>query len=467
MKHVLVAALFVLIPALCIAAPYVSEEEAVELGITGNDRHIVTSPPGPSLLSYDPLNRFEMACDFIVTMQVSDTTSGSYGGMREGEHLPGIIQTDNTSESIWMWSHYYDLTGSDDYGDNVNAAWWYCMNHKAYDEEGGDDPVTGYYRVYNCSWALRAEMEYRRVYGDTSYSAYAESCASYLCHHPMNIDYPVGMHRRLNPMIMGWAVGNLYEYGRDVGSSVYMNRAIVLADSLKMKVENSPNRFSNKEWAMNGGAIMWGIVNSYFEEYPSGVETWVDTCAPYMDTEVDSSTYQNAWRAWAALGQWTAADVLGGGVHGAYFRHLADTLVANDGDLDGGIPVIDPEPDTRDQSWVTNYLGYMCLDRLLINAGAEPLAMDVHGLRVTALNSPAVDVPTLLLELSETSAVLFDMYDVSGRRLTANHLGHLPPGRHYIRWDAARQGPGVAPGMYFYRIVGGSRSATGKVIVLK
>jgi hypothetical protein len=467
MRYILIAALMGLIPAVCLATPYVSQEEATRLQITGDDRHIVLAPPGPPVLVYDPLNRFEMACDFIVTMQVSDTSSAAYGGMREGEHMLGVIQTDNTSESIWMWSHYYELTGSDNYGDNVDAAWVYCMNHPAYDEEGGDGSVTGYYRVYNCSWALRAEMEYRRVYGDNTYSAYAESCASYLCHHPMMLSFPTGMARRLNSMIMGWAVGNLYEYGLDVGSSVYVSKAIDMADSLKIKAEANPNRFHHKEWAMNGGSIMWGIVSSYFQEYPAGVETWAETYAPYLDTEVDSSTYQNAWRGWAALGQWTAMNVLGGGVHGDYFGHLADTLVANDGDLDGGIPVIDGEGDDRDQSWVTNYLGYMCLDRILTNAGVEPVALRGGGLDVRVLHSPAVGVPTLLLELAEPSDIVFNVYDVVGRRLTSESLGYLAAGRHTLRWDAACRGSGVAPGIYFFRVDGRDRSAAGKVIVLK
>ena len=142
MKYILIAALMALIPAACLATPYVSQEEAAERDIS-SDRHIVLAPQGPSMLSYDPLNRFELACDFIVSMQVSDTSSAAYGGMREGEHLLSIIQTDNTSEAIWMWSHYYDLTGTDSYRDNVDAAWVYCMNYPAYDEEGGDHPVTG------------------------------------------------------------------------------------------------------------------------------------------------------------------------------------------------------------------------------------------------------------------------------------------------------------------------------------
>jgi len=467
MRFSIVVGFTVLMPALALATPYVSPEEAAKAEYSGSDTHVVSSVPGPSAMFYDPLNRFEMACDFIVTMQVSDTASANYGGMREGEHLLGVIQTDNTSEAIWMWSHFYDLTGSDDYRENVDAAWEYCMNYPAYDEEGGDNPRTGYYRVYNCSWALRGEMEFRRVYGDNTYSAYAESCASYLCHHPMQLSIAMGMAKRLNPMIMGWAVGNLYDYGVDVGSAVYMQKAVEMADSLKDKVEANPNRLHNKEWAMNGGAIMWGLVNSYFQEYPAGVGTWVETYAPYMDTEVDSSEYQNAWRAWAALGQWTATDVLDSGVYGDYFKHLADTLVANDGDLDGGIPVTDPEPDDHDQSWVTNYLGFMCMDRMLLLAGVTPPVEAGEIFSVRVLSAPSVGVPTLLLELAQPSELAFALYDVKGRRLYSRDLGTLETGRHSIRWEQPGQRAAVAPGIYFYRLYGSGHSASGKLVVLK
>ena len=127
MKYVLIAVVICFIPVACLATPYVPADEARALPADEAERHICAFPAGASMLSYDPLTRYEMACDFIVTMQVSDTASASYGGMREGEHMLGVIQTDNTSESIWMWTHYYDLTGSDNYRDNVDAAWAYCM----------------------------------------------------------------------------------------------------------------------------------------------------------------------------------------------------------------------------------------------------------------------------------------------------------------------------------------------------
>ena len=195
-----------IVPLYASATPYVPPEEGMKVTATEQEFSFARGAPAPFDYGYDPLVRFQMGADFITTLQVSDTSLAAYGGMREGEHMLNVIQTDNTSESIWIWSHYYALTGNDDYRDNIDAAWEYCMSHPAYNEEGDNSQVTGYYRRYNCAWALRAEMEYRQVYGDNTYSAYADSCASYLCHNPLKLRGLVGMYRRLNGLIMGWAV---------------------------------------------------------------------------------------------------------------------------------------------------------------------------------------------------------------------------------------------------------------------
>ncbi|MFH1313330.1 MAG: T9SS type A sorting domain-containing protein [Candidatus Eisenbacteria bacterium] len=471
MKRVLLIGLVCcMFPVAAYATPYVTPEELMSMESHEDVFTLRAGVPGPRPFDYeyDPLARLLLGADFIVTMQVSDTLLMTYGGIREGEHMLEVIQTDNTSESIWIWSRCYSRSGLDAYHDNIDAAWEYCMNNPAYGEEGGDDRVTGYYRVYNCGWALRAEMEYRRVYGDATYSAYADSCASYLCHHPMYLFFPVGAPKRLNGMIMGWAVGNLYDYGVDVGSTTYMTKAVDYADSVKAWAETNPNKFHWQEWAMEGGAVMWGVVNSYFKDDPTGVETWVDTYAPYLDTEVDSSQYQNAWRGWAALGQITAAEVLGSGVYYDYFKHLADTLVLNDGDLDGGIPVTDPEPDDQDQSWVTNYLGFMCMDKLLENAGiASRQTRDEAALDVSAGPMPSGELPSLMFRLAEPSRVSITVYDVTGRSISSRDAGILSQGFHSIALNEGLAGGEVSPGIYFYTLRYGTGLASGKVVVLK
>jgi hypothetical protein len=469
MKRVLLIGLICCIyPAAAYATPYIPPEEGFKMSSLDEEVVLGAGMPRTQSYEYDPLTRLLMGADFIVTMQVSDTSAMTYGGMREGEHMLDVIQTDNTSESIWIWTHCYSLTGLDEYHENIDAAWEYCMNFPAYDEEGGDNRVTGYYRVYNCSWALRAEMEYSQVYGDASYQAYAESCASYLCHHPMYLNFPSGMYRRVNGMIMGWAVGNLYDYGAYVGNATYMSKAVDYADSVRMWAEGNANKFHWKEWAMDGGVVMWGVVNSYFEDDPTGLETWVETYAPYLDTEVDSSDYQNAWRAWAALGQITAGEVLGSEVYCGYFKHLADTLVLNDGDLDGGIPVTDPESDDRDQSWVTNYLGFMCMDPQIAMAGlASRPGGNAPSLDVSAGPMPSDGLPRLMFNLAEASQVSVTVYDVAGRSVTCRDAGLLGRGFHSVALNEGLAGNQVSPGIYFYRLHYGTGVANGKVIVLR
>jgi hypothetical protein len=420
------------------------------------------------MLSYDPLAKYAMCAQFITTLQVDDTTSGSYGGMREGEHMLNIIQTDNTSESIWIWSHYYRLMGVDLYQDNVGAAWEYCMSHKAYDEEGGDDPVTGYYRVYNSSWALRAVIEYQDVYGDATYATYGDSCASYLCHHPMILNYATGAPRRLNGMVMSWAVGNLYEYGEFTGNAVFMAKAIAIADSVKSWVDFNTAKFHWKEWAMDGGVVMWGIVHSIFADDPTGLETWVSTGAPQLDTEVlpSAGSYQNAWRAWAALGQSTASEVLDSPTYGGYFEHLADTLIANDGDLDGGIPVLDADPDTYDQSWVTNYLGFMCMDRMLSTAGTASGSWPV-GSRFEAwvAPTPSRDLPSIRFNLKRPSAVAVRVYDARGRSLAARDMAWAGAGFHSVALEGSACD--LTSGVYFYEVRSEEGAAAGKILIVR
>jgi len=454
-------------PVVALATPYVASDPAVSTG--SEEWSPPAAPPPVGQLSYDPLARYAMAAQFITTLQVADTSAGAYGGMREGEHMLDVIQTDNTSESIWIWSHYYALTGSDLYGDNVDAAWVYCMNNKAYEEEGDDSPTTGYYRRYNCAWALRAVIEYENVYGDAAYSAYGDSCASYLCHNPMILNYPTGTPRRLNGQIMAWAVGNLYEYGLHRGNPTFVAKSLATADTVKTWVDANLNKFHWREWAMDGGVVMWGLVHSTFAADPTGLETWVAAGAPYLDAEVDTSAgaYQNAWRAWAALGQSTAAGVLDSPVYSGYFQHLADTLVANDGDLDGGIPVLDPEPDTYDQSWVTNYLGFMCLDRMLATAGAPSATAARGGLKVTVAPMPSAGLPTLRFNLDEARAVSVSVYDAAGRAVATRDAGILGAGAHSIDLGSALSARSCAPGIYFYEVRSGGAAARGKLVVLR
>ncbi|KPJ53903.1 hypothetical protein AMJ39_02620 [candidate division TA06 bacterium DG_24] len=318
----------------------------------------------PGLETPDYLEHYTLLAGFLRGLQVWNPGGPDHGGMREGEHLPDIIETDNTAEAIWVWSHYYELTGDDSYYPNVEAAWEYCMAHPAYNEEGPPPGPLAYYKVYNCAWALAAEVKYRNVYADTTYLWYSDTCATFIIAYPLDV-HAGAPYFSLNAPVLGWAVGNLYSYGMDVGSTAYQEGAVELGDSVRTWIEEAPVRLAIKYWAMSGGAPFWGVLNSCFRMYPDGERAWATEYGPYLDTEVYSGQFQNAYRGWYALGHDACWEATADTTYKRAHVHLADTLVLNDGDVDGGIPASDPEPDNQDQSWVSNYLGYMGLDILI------------------------------------------------------------------------------------------------------
>jgi hypothetical protein len=49
-------------------------------------------------------------------------------------------------------------------------------------------------------------------------------------------------------------------------------------------------------------------------------------------------------------------------LHKNRHRSLCDSTIARDRDLDGGLPAHMYEPQDHDQTWITNYKGYTCLN---------------------------------------------------------------------------------------------------------
>jgi hypothetical protein len=160
--------------------------------------------------------------------------------------------------------------------------------------------------------------------------------------------------------------------------------------------------------------------------------------------------------------------VTGSGVHGGYFKHLADTLVLNDGDSDGGIPVIDAEPDDHDQSWVTNYLGFMCMARMIEISGlASGDALPAGNLTAQVAPVPSMELPALNFRLGQAAEVSIRIYDISGRRVAGRHIGSLTKGPHTISLAEELGSSAVSPGIYFYSLDAGTDVARGKLVVLK
>ena len=455
-----------LLPARAWATPYWTETDAAAaraVRLPAGERPDARPPAGTRASSYD--DAFARAVWFIASMQVSDPLDPEYGGIREGETLLHIIQTDNTSESIWMFSHYFDRTGDASILPHLDASWTYVLGHPAYSEEGSSLPANGYYRYYNCGWALRAGMEFTRVFADTTHKAYVDSCANYLSANTLSVTGSGNMHDRVNPAVLSWGAGNLRAYGVAASDSLWMANGWKRGRRAKNWVDADPGILGREEWAMSGGAVMWGLLESYFDEYPAEEAAWVASNAGFMDTFADPGSWENAWQGWYAFGWKRLEESTGDPAHGMNHRSLTDYLLAFDAtDLDGGIQGQPSDPDSSDQAWVTAYLGFMGLKPLLTGATAvPPPGTNASGpvLLLPARPNPFRGSTAIPVHLSAPSVAVVDILTVSGRRVARLVNGTLPAGVTTVHWDGRDpSGRSAASGLYLVRIeAGGTREA--------
>ncbi len=450
--------------------PWTPEDAERARAARGGERVII--PAGPYRFSGVDLADFALAAQFVASMQVGDTLDPEYGGIREGEHLPNIIQTDNTSESIWFFSRLYEITGDASILDNLDASWTYVLNHPAYNEEGGDDAIGGYYRMYNCGWALRAEMKYREVFDDTTYKAYSDSCARYLNSHNLRRTGITPFYDAVNPGVLAWAAGNLYEYAVRAGNETWRSGAVTRGIRVKNWVEGDSTVLGTEEWAMSGGAVMWGLLESYFRENPAEESAWVATYASQMDTIADPGDWENAWNGWYALGEKRLEQSTGEPRWGNLHAWMTDYLRAFDTENDGGIQAQPSDGTGQDQAWVTSYLAFMGFDPLLqeatdVTAAAEPAPGSAPLLLANRPNpfNPETWIP---FRLKEPSAVVLDIYDIAGRKVLRLVDESLPAGEHTVRWaGCGGRGEPVPSGVYFYRIHVGRYSETHKMLLVR
>jgi hypothetical protein len=439
------------VPAL--ATPYWTAEDAEHARLEARPFERPLLPPA-SRGTADPLDDFIAATWFIVSMQVSDSTSADYGGIREGEHLPDIIQTDNTSESIWIFSRYFELTGDAAILPHLAASWTYVNSHPAYAEEGGSLACCGYYRHYNCGWALRAGLKYEEVFSDFTHEAYLDSCASYLATFNLNLAGNE-FNQNVNPPVLAWAAGNFRAYAVDEGNAGWMATAAQRGDRVKGWVETDPAILATEEWAMSGGAVMWGLLESYFDANPGEEAAWVATYAASMDTVSSPGSWENAWQGWYAIGEKRLEESTGDPVWGDRHLALTEYLLAFDAtDDDGGITANPADADTMDQAWVTAYLGFMGLEPLIEQATSAPsIAAAPFASLGPNLPNPFRASTTIPFELREAGPVVVDVVSVAGRRIARLVDGSLPAGPHAVRWNGRdASGRSVPAGMYFYRI---------------
>jgi hypothetical protein len=404
-------------------------------------------PPVPPRLGYGAMAQgydadmvYGKACAFIEEWQVKDPNDPNYGGIREGEDLPNIIQSDNTQESVWVWSRWHGLTGSTDYDDAIKRSWTYLDKNPAWNEEGWERPDGKYYRLYNCGWGMRAEMMYRHATGDQSRKEYGRTCARFVAYNPVDIN-PVTY--RNNFLCAAWAVGNLYEYATDVGDNGLKNIALTMAGQIKTLTENAPAWcIGGYSWAMAGGAVIWGLHNSYFKEHPDEEKAWMTTYAAYLPAEpVEPSlgSWDNAWNGWFMLGHYAAYHATLDDGHWAKFENVAGNLVIQDTDGDGGIPPSQGLDDTHDHTWVTSYMIHMGMDRIIRDLSVKNLAAAAGRGEIILSWEPAFE------ERGVGYNVYREAIGTPGRpKINADPLAgdppyeikdeHVTPGRTYKYW---------------------------------
>ena len=349
------------IAAVVLAAPLASAQDywslekirAVFEAEQGLESGEVPLPPpggGADFTRHDPLTQLLEEGQFLTGLQVAS------GGMAEGESLMGIVQTDNTTESIWVWSRYRELTGDGRFDANVAAAWQYVLANPAWLEEGGGGP-DGYYRIYNCAWALVAEPTYRQATGDAAFLPYALTCVGYLRANPLNLA------STLNVQISGFAAGALYDFGLEQGDPGMRADAVALGELVRARSEANPSILSVEQWALSGGAILWGVLRSTFRENPGG-RAWAETYGPMTKPWDAAGNWHLAHAGWYGLGRHEAWKASGEASFHTTHRTIYDRLISRDTDDDGGIMTQDSHPNTSDESWVSNYLAYMAIERV-------------------------------------------------------------------------------------------------------
>lgn len=301
---------------------------------------------------------------FLADWQVD--SGPNFGGMIEAEAGPlgNVVQTDNTLEAIWVWSHYTRLTGRTTYLQNIADAWVYCEAFPAWLEEGG---ASGYYRAHNCAWALTAESAYRAATGDTSFLDYAETSADWIVDHPLFLN----QNQLINAFVTGWTAGNLYLYGEEMGNAGWMSAALAYGATTRDWIAVNPTRnCAIENWAMSSGTMVWGLCNSIFRDDPVAGAAWiaangplVDTFQSWYDVPNDSFDWDNSWNVAYINAHFGMYDVTGDPVWLENGMNLTNQLLSYDTDDDGGIQGTTQDPVTEDMSWVTCYLAKMGVDR--------------------------------------------------------------------------------------------------------
>jgi hypothetical protein len=315
---------------------------------------------------------YRMLCDFLVGLQY-DGAGNNFGGQREGESGSdfGIIQTDNTQEAIRVWSRYAIWTGDTArYGQYIRNAQRYCRFYPAWREEGG-----GYYAAHNCGWGFEAAYLYRQAYQDTSWNWYADSCAWWvtrnaLAYNPNSTDLTL-----VEPLAEGLAIGGLYPHALYRQRTDWQTFALAQGRRLRTWFQSNPARFNNNEvWALCGGTALWGLCESLFAAYPDSGQQWLAQYGAQLDGWESNGTWNHSFCTWYCNAQNAVFEITHDSTYWRNAVAIADSLIGLDTDVDGGIPPGRTFPVTNDHSWVSAYMGWMGMERIIFHEPASDAA---------------------------------------------------------------------------------------------
>ncbi len=384
--------------------------------------------PRPESLNYGPrrfnyLRQVKLTCDFVASYQVSDSLSANFGGIIEAEHMPTVIETDNTQEAIWIWSRWYELTGRDDYHENIRRAWTYVMKNPAYREHGGS-PMNVWYAVWNCGLGFMAEAEYRRAYGDSFYLAYADTCRSFY------LENPLANSSSLDYFVTSQSSGMAMEYARARSDAVLHDTALARGQRVKTWIEGAAaTRLGMQNWAMCGGTAFWGIVHTVGKEDTAVGKLWVQTYADSLPGFYPSGSWNCSHNIWLANAYRSAAELGHDTLNRVMHHYLTDTLLMRDTDDDGGIPATWADPNTQDQTWVSTYLDFMGMDVFVTptyDTDVATLEFVTPDPRDVYVIGDSVDVAVPIANVGRNTAIDFMLTVAAGGTNTGVHIDSLP-----------------------------------------
>ncbi|HTW92116.1 MAG TPA: hypothetical protein VMH22_10455 [bacterium] len=357
--------------------------------------------------------------------------------------MPTTIETDNTQEAIWIWSRWYELTGRDDFHQNVARAWTYVKNNPAYREHGGV-PSQIWYAIWNCGLGFMAESEYRHAYGDSSHLAYTDTVRTfYLDTFLLNAsaqDY----------FITSQSSGMAMEYARARGDAVLHDTALARGNRVKTWIQGgAPTRLGNQAWAMSGGTAFWGVVHTVCKDDTVTGKQWVATYQDSLPGFYPTGNWNCSHNLWLANAYRSAAELGHDTLNWVMHHYLVDTLLTRDRDDDGGIPATWTDPDTMDQTWVSSYLDFMGMDVFVTPlhnsdvATLEFVAPTPHSVYVVGESVPAL-VP--VANVGKNTAHNVNLTVKAGGTNFGVHLDSLP----FLATDTVSAGPIPldTPGLY-------------------